>query len=163
MERIAVGHGKDYNREKWPLVWERKSVPGQTQSMAVTETDSLLVRHVQRGQRRRSAGVSSNGLQERLLAFVDSRLRVDRAASIDVVQETFTRLLLDQSAALRLEKRDMEAVPVLDCSTSSWTGSLAGSRGRRPIDQFGSDDYGRPSTRCRSGSRAASSIAERRA
>src|SRR5215471_10607373 len=73
--------------------------------MAATETDALLVRQVRGGD----AGAWRQLIERfegRLLAFVDSRLR-DRAASEDVVQETFIGFLT--SLPHYDEKRDMEA------------------------------------------------------
>ena len=75
----------------------------------------------------------------RLLAFVDSRLR-DRAASEDVVQETFVGFLT--SLPHYDEKRDMEAY-LFSIAAHKLTDHLR-KQGRRPIDQFGSDDHGRP-------------------
>ncbi|MGE5755620.1 MAG: RNA polymerase sigma factor, partial [Planctomycetaceae bacterium] len=73
--------------------------------MATTDAEALLVRQVRAG-----AASAWRQLIERyegrLLAFVDSRLR-DRAASEDVVQETFIGFLT--SLPHYDEKRDMEA------------------------------------------------------
>src|SRR6202790_5829191 len=59
--------------------------------MAVTETDALLVRQVRAGDALAWRQLIER-FEGRLLAFVDSRLR-DRAASEDVVQETFIGFL----------------------------------------------------------------------
>ena len=90
----------------------------------------------------------------RLLAFVDSRLR-DRAASEDVVQETFIGFLT--SLPHYDEKRDIEAY-LFSIAAHKLTDHLR-KQGRRPIDQFGSDDHGRPLEEVPGGGRAASSIA----
>ncbi len=90
----------------------------------------------------------------RLLAFVDSRLR-DRAASEDVVQETFIGFLT--SLPHYDEKRDIEAY-LFSIAAHKLTDHLR-KQGRRPIDQFGSDDHGRPLEEVPGDGRAASSIA----
>jgi RNA polymerase sigma-70 factor (ECF subfamily) len=90
----------------------------------------------------------------RLLAFVDSRLR-DRAASEDVVQETFVGFLT--SLPHYDEKRDLEAY-LFSIAAHKMTDHLR-KQGRRPIDQFGSDDHGRPLEEVPGGGRPASSIA----
>jgi len=59
--------------------------------MAALETDALLVRHVRAGNAEAWRQLIER-FEGRLLAFVDSRLR-DRAASEDVVQETFIGFL----------------------------------------------------------------------
>ncbi len=59
--------------------------------MATTDTEVLLIRQVREGD----AGAWRQLIERfegRLIAFVDSRLR-DRAASEDVVQETFVGFL----------------------------------------------------------------------
>ena len=86
----------------------------------------------------------------RLLAFVDSRLR-DRSASEDVVQETFIGFLT--SLPHYDEKRDMEAY-LFSIAAHKLTDHLR-KQGRRPIDQFGSDDHGRPLDEVPGGGRAA--------
>ena len=73
--------------------------------MAATETDALLVRQVRAGDAEAWRQLIER-FEGRLLAFVDSRLR-DRAASEDVVQETFIGFLT--SLPHYDEKRDMEA------------------------------------------------------
>ena len=103
---------------------------------------------------RRPGSNSSSGSRGRLLAFVDSRLR-DRAASEDVVQETFIGFLT--SLPHYDEKRDMEAY-LFSIAAHKLTDHLR-KQGRRPIDQFGSDDHGRPLEEVPGGARAASSIA----
>ncbi len=89
-----------------------------------------------------------------MLAFVDSRLH-DRAASEDVVQETFIGFLT--SLPHYDEKRDIEAY-LFSIAAHKLTDHLR-KQGRRPIDQFGSDDHGRPLEEVAGGGRAASSIA----
>src|SRR5271168_4026471 len=106
--------------------------------MAVTETDCLLVRHVRAGNAEAWRQLIER-FEGRLLAFVDSRLR-DRAASEDVVQETFIGFLT--SLPHYDEKRDMEAY-LFSIAAHKLTDHLR-RQGRRPIDQFGSDDHGRP-------------------
>jgi RNA polymerase sigma-70 factor, ECF subfamily len=130
-----------------------KSVPGQTQPMAVTETDTLLVRHVRAGNAEAWRQLIER-FEGRLLAFVDSRLR-DRAASEDVVQETFVGFLT--SLPHYDEKRDLEAY-LFSIAAHKLTDHLR-KQGRRPIDQFGSDDHGRPLEEVPGGARPASSIA----
>ena len=73
--------------------------------MSVTETDAILVRQVRAGDAEAWRQLIER-FEGRLLAFVDSRLR-DRAASEDVVQETFIGFLT--SLPHYDEKRDMEA------------------------------------------------------
>ncbi|HKM56625.1 MAG TPA: RNA polymerase sigma factor, partial [Isosphaeraceae bacterium] len=73
--------------------------------MAMTDTDALLVRQVRTGNAEAWRQLIER-FEGRLLAFVDSRLR-DRAASEDVVQETFIGFLT--SLPHYDEKRDMEA------------------------------------------------------
>ena len=121
--------------------------------MAVTETDTLLVRHVRAGNADAWRQLIER-FEGRLLAFVDSRLR-DRAASEDVVQETFIGFLT--SLPHYDEKRDMEAY-LFSIAAHKLTDHLR-KQGRRPIDQFGSDDHGRPLDEVPGGGRAASSIA----
>ncbi|MEO6811069.1 MAG: sigma-70 family RNA polymerase sigma factor, partial [Isosphaeraceae bacterium] len=90
----------------------------------------------------------------RLLAFIDSRLH-DRAASEDAVQETFIGFLT--SLPHYDEGRDLEAY-LFSIAAHKLTDYLR-KQGRRPIDQFGSDDHGRPLDEVPGGARAASSIA----
>ena len=121
--------------------------------MSVTETDALLVRQVRTGDAEAWRQLIER-FEGRLLAFVDSRLR-DRAASEDVVQETFIGFLT--SLPHYDEKRDMEAY-LFSIAAHKLTDHLR-KQGRRPIDQFGSDDHGRPLDEVPGGGRAASSIA----
>jgi RNA polymerase sigma-70 factor (ECF subfamily) len=121
--------------------------------MAVTETDALLVRHVRAGDADAWRQLIER-FEGRLLAFVDSRLR-DRAASEDVIQETFIGFLT--SLPHYDEKWDMEAY-LFSIAAHKLTDHLR-KQGRRPIDQFGSDDHGRPLEEVPGGGRAASSIA----
>src|SRR3954462_15045909 len=121
--------------------------------MATTDTDALLVRQVRAGD----AGAWRQLIERfegRLIAFFDSRLR-DRAASEDVVQETFVGFLT--SLPHYDEQRDMEAY-LFSIAAHKLTDHLR-KQGRRPIDQFGSDDHGRPLDEVGGGGRAASSIA----
>ena len=106
--------------------------------MATTDTDALLVRQVRAGDAEAWRQLIER-FEGRLLAFVDSRLR-DRAASEDVVQETFIGFLT--SLPHYDEKRDMEAY-LFSIAAHKLTDHLR-KQGRRPIDQFGSDDHGRP-------------------
>src|SRR5271165_1235983 len=126
---------------------------GRTSSMATTDTDVLLVRQVRAGDAEAWRQLIER-FEGRLLAFVDSRLR-DRAASEDVVQETFIGFLT--SLPHYDEKRDMEAY-LFSIAAHKLTDHLR-KQGRRPIDQFGSDDHGRPLDEVPGGARAASSIA----
>ena len=121
--------------------------------MAMTDTDALLVRQVRAGDAEAWRQLIER-FEGRLLAFVDSRLR-DRAASEDVVQETFIGFLT--SLPHYDEKRDMEAY-LFSIAAHKLTDHLR-KQGRRPIDQFGSDDHGRPLDEVPGGARAASSIA----
>ncbi len=89
-----------------------------------------------------------------MLAFVDSRLH-DRAASEDTVQETFIGFLT--SLPHYDEDRDLEAY-LFSIAAHKLTDHLR-KQGRRPIDQFGSDDQGRPLEEVPGPIRAASSIA----
>ncbi len=128
--------------------------------MATTDAESLLIRQVRDGD----TGAWRQLIERyegRLIAFVDSRLR-DRAASEDVVQETFIGFLT--SLPHYDERRDMEAY-LFSIAAHKLTDHLR-KQGRRPIDQFGSDDHGRPLDEVPGGERPASSIArsgERRA
>src|SRR6476620_2014649 len=121
--------------------------------MATPDTDALLIRQL----RARDAGAWRQLIERfegRLLAFVDSRLR-DRAASEDVVQETFVGFLT--SLPHYDDKRDMEAY-LFAIAAHKLTAHLR-KQGRRPIDQFGSDDHGRPLDEVPGDGRPASSIA----
>jgi len=121
--------------------------------LATTDTEVLLIRQVRDGD----AGAWRQLIERyegRLIAFVDSRLR-DRAASEDVVQETFVGFLT--SLPHYDEQRDMEAY-LFSIAAHKLTDHLR-KQGRRPIDQFGSDDHGRPLDEVPGGERPASSIA----
>jgi RNA polymerase sigma-70 factor (ECF subfamily) len=122
-------------------------------SMATTDTDVLLVRQVRANDSEAWRQLIER-FEGRLLAFVDSRLR-DRAASEDVVQETFIGFY--NSLPHYDEKRDMEAY-LFSIAAHKLTDHLR-KQGRRPIDQFGSDDHGRPLDEVPGAARAASSIA----
>src|SRR3974390_2267102 len=126
---------------------------GRTSSMAMTDTDSLLVRQVRAGDAEAWRPLIAR-FEGRLLAFVDSRLR-DRAASEDVVQETFIGFLT--SLPHYDEKRELEAY-LFSIAAHKLTDHLR-RQGRRPIDQFGSDDHGRPLEEVPGSFRPASSIA----
>jgi RNA polymerase sigma-70 factor (ECF subfamily) len=121
--------------------------------MATTDAETLLVRQVRAGDASAWRQLIER-FEGRLLAFVESRLR-DRAASEDVVQETFVGFLT--CLPHYDEKRDMEAY-LFSIAAHKLTDHLR-KQGRRPIDQFGSDDHGRPLDEVPGGGRAASSIA----
>src|ERR1700733_3125369 len=123
--------------------------------MSVTETDAILVREVRAGDAEAWRQLIER-FEGRLIAFVDSRLR-DRAASEDVVQETFIGFLT--SLPHYDEKRDMEAY-LFSIAAHKLTDHLR-KQGRRPIDQFGSDDHGRPLEEVPGGARPGASIARR--
>lgn len=121
--------------------------------MPTSDAEILLIRQVRAGDARAWQGLIEK-YEGRLIAFVDSRLR-DRAASEDVVQETFVGFLT--SLPHYDERRDMEAY-LFSIAAHKMTDHLR-KQGRRPIDQFGSDDHGRPLDEVAGGGRAASSIA----
>ena len=121
--------------------------------MATTDAEALLVQQVRSGDASAWRQLIER-YEGRLLAFVDSRLR-DRAASEDVVQETFVGFLT--SLPHYDEKRDMEAY-LFSIAAHKLTDHLR-KQGRRPIDQFGSDDHGRPLDEVPGDGRPASSIA----
>ena len=121
--------------------------------MATSDAEALLVRQVRAGDAPAWKQLIER-YEGRLLAFVDSRLR-DRAASEDVVQETFIGFLT--SLPHYDEKRDMEAY-LFSIAAHKLTDHLR-KQGRRPIDQFGSDDHGRPLDEVPGDDRPASSIA----
>src|SRR5262245_51551970 len=121
--------------------------------MSISDAESILVRQVRSGDAAAWRQLIER-FEGRLLAFVDSRLR-DRAASEDVVQETFVGFLT--SLPHYDEKRDMEAY-LFSIAAHKLTDHLR-KQGRRPIDQFGSDDHGRPLDEVPGDGRPASSIA----
>jgi RNA polymerase sigma-70 factor (ECF subfamily) len=121
--------------------------------MATSDVEALLIHQVRQGDAAAWRELIER-FEGRLLAFVDSRLR-DRAASEDVVQETFVGFLT--SLPHYDERRDMEAY-LFSIAAHKLTDHLR-KQGRRPIDQFGSDDHGRPLDEVPGGARAASSIA----
>jgi RNA polymerase sigma-70 factor (ECF subfamily) len=121
--------------------------------MPTTDAEALLVRQVRAGDAQAWRQLIEK-YEGRLLAFVDSRLR-DRAASEDVVQETFIGFLT--SLPHYDEKRDIEAY-LFSIAAHKLTDHLR-KQGRRPIDQFGSDDHGRPLDEVPGDGRPASSIA----
>ena len=121
--------------------------------MPTTDTEVLLIRQVREGDAAAWRQLSER-FEGRLIAYVDSRLR-DRAASEDVVQETFVGFMT--SLPHYDERRDMEAY-LFSIAAHKLTDHLR-KQGRRPIDQFGSDDHGRPLEEVPGGARAASSIA----
>ena len=121
--------------------------------MPTTDAEALLVRQVRVGDASAWQQLIER-YEGRLLAFVDSRLR-DRAASEDVVQETFVGFLT--SLPHYDEKRDIEAY-LFSIAAHKLTDHLR-KQGRRPVDQFGSDDHGRPLDEVPGGGRPASSIA----
>jgi RNA polymerase sigma-70 factor (ECF subfamily) len=121
--------------------------------MPTSDAEALLIRQVRSGDARAWQQLIER-YEGRLIAFVDSRLR-DRAASEDVVQETFVGFLT--SLPHYDERRDMEAY-LFSIAAHKLTDHLR-KQGRRPIDQFGSDDHGRPLDEVPGTGRAASSIA----
>ena len=121
--------------------------------MPTTDAEALLIRQVRSGDARAWRQLIER-YEGRLIAFVDSRLR-DRAASEDVVQEAFVGFLT--SLPHYDERRDMEAY-LFSIAAHKLTDHLR-KQGRRPIDQFGSDDHGRPLDEVPGAGRAASSIA----
>jgi RNA polymerase sigma-70 factor, ECF subfamily len=121
--------------------------------MATSDAETLLIQRVRSGDAP-AWRLLIERYEGRLLAFVDSRLR-DRAASEDVVQETFIGFLT--SLPHYDEKRDLEAY-LFSIAAHKMTDHLR-KQGRRPIDQFGSDDHGRPLEEVPGDGRPASSIA----
>src|SRR5260370_31949278 len=121
--------------------------------MATTDAEALIVRQVRAGDSQAWRQLIEK-YEGRLLAFVDSRLR-DRAASEDVVQETFIGFLT--SLPHFDPKRDLEAY-LFSIAAHKMTDHMR-KQGRRPIDQFGSDDHGRPLDEVPGDRRPASSIA----
>lgn len=121
--------------------------------MPTTDAEKLLVRQVRDGDAQAWQQLIDK-YEGRLLAFVDSRLH-DRAASEDTVQETFVGFLT--SLPHYDESRDLEAY-LFSIAAHKLTDHLR-RQGRRPIDQFGSDDHGRPLDEVPGQGRAASSIA----
>jgi len=130
-----------------------ESLPVATEPMATSDAETLLIQQVRSGDAP-AWRLLIERYEGRLLAFVDSRLR-DRAASEDVVQETFVGFLT--SLPHYDEKRDLEAY-LFSIAAHKMTDHLR-KQGRRPIDQFGSDDHGRPLEEVPGGDRPASSIA----
>src|SRR5689334_13722018 len=121
--------------------------------MPTTDAEKLLIRHVRDGDAQAWNQLIER-FEGRLLAFVDSRLH-DRAAAEDTVQETFVGFLT--SLPHYDEDRDMEAY-LFSIAAHKLTDHLR-KQGRRPIDQFGSDDHGRPLEEVPGDGRPASSIA----
>jgi RNA polymerase sigma-70 factor (ECF subfamily) len=121
--------------------------------MPTSDADKLLIREVRAGDGR-AWGQLIERYEGRLLAYVDSRLH-DRAASEDAVQETFIGFLT--SLPNYDEDRDLEAY-LFSIAAHKLTDYLR-RQGRRPIDQLGSDDHGRPLDEVPGTARAASSIA----
>src|SRR3954447_12586088 len=121
--------------------------------MPTTDADRLLIRQVRSGDKRAWEQLIER-YEGRLLAFVDSRIH-DRAAAEDTVQETFIGFLT--SLPHYDEGRDLEAY-LFSIAAHKLTDHLR-RQGRRPIDQFGSDDHGRPMDEVPGTARAASSIA----
>src|ERR1700759_1329484 len=121
--------------------------------MPTTDAEKLVIRQVRAGDAEAWRRLIER-FEGRLLAFVDSRLH-DRAASEDVVQETFIGFLT--SLPHYDEGRDLEAY-LFSIAAHKLTDHLR-KQGRRPIDQFGSDDHGRPMDEIAGSERAASSIA----
>jgi RNA polymerase sigma-70 factor (ECF subfamily) len=121
--------------------------------MPTSDADKLLIRQVRDGDGRAWSQLIER-YEGRLLAYVDSRLH-DRAASEDAVQETFIGFLT--SLPNYDEDRDLEAY-LFSIAAHKLTDYLR-RQGRRPIDQLGSDDHGRPLEEVPGTARAASSIA----
>lgn len=121
--------------------------------MPTTEAERLLIRQVRDGDEQ-AWHLLIERYEGRLLAFIDSRLH-DRAASEDTVQETFIGFLT--SLPHYDVDRDLEAY-LFSIAAHKLTDHLR-KQGRRPIDQFGSDDQGRPLEEVPGPIRAASSIA----
>jgi len=121
--------------------------------MPASEADRLLIDQVRAGDTN-AWQLLIERYEGRLLAFVDSRLH-DRATSEDVVQDTFVGFLT--SLPNFDDRRDLEAY-LFSIAAHKLTDHLR-KQGRRPIDQFGSDDHGRPLDEVPGGARAASSIA----
>src|SRR5215210_5447969 len=121
--------------------------------MATTDAEKILIRQVRAGDSQAWHDLIER-YEGRLLAFVDSRLH-DRAASEDAVQETFVGFLT--SLPHYDEGRDLEAY-LFSIAAHKLTDYLR-KQGRRPIDQFGSDDHGRPLDEVPGDGRPASSIA----
>jgi RNA polymerase sigma-70 factor (ECF subfamily) len=121
--------------------------------MPTSDVEKLLVHKVRAGDAQAWQQLIER-YEGRLLAFVESRLR-DRAASEDTVQETFVGFLT--SLPHYDDSRDLEAY-LFSIAAHKLTDHLR-RQGRRPIDQFGSDDEGRPLDEVPGHIRAASSIA----
>ena len=121
--------------------------------MATTDAEKLLIQQVRAGDTQAWQHLIER-FEGRLVAYVDSRLH-DHAASEDVVQETFVGFLT--SLLHYDETRDLEAY-LFSIAGHKLTDHLR-KQGRRPIDQFGSDDHGRPLDEIPGDGRAASSIA----
>jgi len=121
--------------------------------MATTDAEKILIRQVRGGDTQAWHQLIER-YEGRLLAFVDSRIH-DRAAAEDTVQETFIGFLT--SLPHYDEGRDLEAY-LFSIAAHKLTDHLR-RQGRRPIDQFGSDDHGRPMDEVAGHDRAASSIA----
>jgi RNA polymerase sigma-70 factor, ECF subfamily len=121
--------------------------------MATTDAEKILIRQVRGGDAQAWHGLIER-YEGRLLAFVDSRLH-DRAAAEDTVQETFIGFLT--SLPHYDEARDLEAY-LFSIAAHKLTDHMR-RQGRRPVDQFGSDDHGRPMDEVAGNIRAASSIA----
>lgn len=128
--------------------------------MAATNADKLLVQQVREGFAPAWHQLIDR-YQGRLIAFVDSRIH-DRAASEDVVQETFIGFLV--SLPHYDVDRDLEAY-LFTIASHKLTDHLR-KMGRRLLNQLGSDEHGRPLDEVPGEARAASSFArsdERRA
>src|SRR6478672_2214246 len=121
--------------------------------MGTTDAEKLLIRQVRAGDAQAWRQLIER-LEGRLIAFVESRLH-DRSASEDAVQETFVGFLT--SLPHYDEKRDLEAY-LFSIAAHKLTDHLR-KQGRRPVDQFGSNDHGRPLDEVPGDGRPASSIA----
>jgi RNA polymerase sigma-70 factor (ECF subfamily) len=124
--------------------------------MPTSDTEALLIRQVRDGDASAWRQLIER-FEGRLIAFVDSRLR-DRAASEDVVQETFIGFLT--SLPHYDEKRDMEAY-LFSIAAHKLTDALR-RKGRRPtiplVVQDSQGDWSEPA----GNDRRASSLAQSR-
>ncbi len=121
--------------------------------MAASESDKILIAQIRSGDAR-AWQLFIERYEGRLLAFVDSRLH-DRTTSEDVVQESLVGFLT--SLPNFDERRDLEAY-LFSIAAHKLTDQLR-KQGRRHIDQFGSDNHGRPLEEVAGPARPASSIA----
>ncbi len=138
------------------MTFDRFGPHGPLRVASMNESDRLLVDQVRRGDDHAWAELIER-YEGRLQAFIDSRLR-DRSTSEDVVQETFVGFLV--SLPHFDSNRDLEAY-LFTIASHKMTDYLR-KQSRRPVDQMGSDDYGRPLDEVAGSARRASSIARSR-